>query len=360
MKINIKNKKTSGAARILIIISAIVILILAGAETYHILCYDSTDDAQIDGNIIPLRTMVSGYINDIRIKDNQLVNKGDTLIILDTVNLSAQAREADAQLEAVRTNLRLGNKQLLASRYSHSAASFSSGSAKEEIEAAKANVFNKEQEFDRINKMFAHGASTKHSYDNAKASLDIARAKLSATEKQYESSYAQGRNLKAMVSAKELEIQIEKAHIKEAEARLAQSEYLLSHEFITAPCNGIISKKSVETGQFVTAGTAMASVINISDLWITANFKETQMKNMKPGQYAIIKVDAYPGIKIKGRVESFCAATGARFSLLPAQNATGNFIKITQRIPVRISIGTIKSGKLLLPGMSVTAKVKTK
>lgn len=355
-----QKKKLSKKTICFLGIGAIVIIFFSAKAIFHAYCYDSTDDAQIDGNIIPLRTMVTGYVKEIRVADNQQVKQGDTLVIFDTTDLKAKLHEAEALLAAESSGLELNREQLVASRYSQSAAGFSSGSAKEKIDAAKAKVEDAEKNFNRIDRMFAKKAATQQAYDNAQTTLTVARAQLAATRKQYQSVDAQSRNVEKQVIVQQLQVEIGNARIKKAKAQLIHAQYLLEHAFVTAPCDGFFAKKTIEVGQFVQAGTAMATLINPEDVWVTANFKETQLKHMKEGQTVNVKVDAFPGLKIQGVVQSFCAATGAKFSILPAQNATGNFIKVTQRVPVRIAIKKNSEGRILFPGMSVIASVKTK
>lgn len=261
---------------------------------YHAWCNETTDDAQVDGNIIPVRTMVTGYVDQIRFSDNERVKKGDTLVIYDTTQLKAQVADARAKVLAAQAELQSCRTSVSASEYTVLMSVANSGSAMDNISAAEAH----------------------------------ARQALS--------------------------------HIESARAQLTLAEDQYHHAFVLAPCDGIVSKKSVEAGQFVPSGMALASMISLSDIWVTANYKETQLENLRPGQQAVITLDAYPGLRIKGKVESLCGATGAKFSILPAENATGNFIKVTQRIPVRIKLEKWNDSRELLPGMNVVVSVKTK
>lgn len=347
---------------LLILASAIGIVILCSGSkmVYESWCHESTDDAQVDGNIVPLRTTVTGYISHIRFTDNQNVKRGDTLAIFDTVGLKAQVIQAEAQILAAQAELQSSKKQISASEYSEIAANFTTGSAKEDIEVAKAHEWQARKEYQRIEKMYKGGAATQQTVDNAKAAYDIANAQKGASFKKFDALTAQQSTTHSETNIHYIQVKQALAHIKQAESQLVLANDQYKHAFITAPCNGIISKKSIQIGQFVPSGTALASLISLSDIWITANFKETQLNNMVPGQSVDIKIDAYPGLRLKGKVESFCGATGSKFSILPAENATGNFIKITQRIPVRIHIDKKDEGKLLLPGMNAVVSVKTK
>jgi len=352
-------KKVSKKIIYLAILIGVVVLCSGSKMVYESLCHETTDDAQVDGNIIPLRTTVTGYISQIRFTDNQQVKMGDTLVIYDTTSLKAQVMQAQAQILAAQAELQSCKKQVSASEFSEIAAGYNSGSAKENIAMAKAKEWQAQKEYQRIEKMNRDGAATQQTLDNTKATYQVAAAQLAAAQKQFDASNAEKSTTRSQTSVHSTQVSQAIAHIKQAQAQLALAQDQYKHAFIIAPCNGIVSKKSIENGQFVPSGTALASIINLSDIWVTANFKETQLNKMKPGQSATVEIDAYPGLKLEGKVESFCGAAGNKFSILPAENATGNFIKVTQRIPVRIHISN-NNEKALLPGMNANVSVKIK
>ena len=354
--LNMKSKKMLMAA----IAVGVVVLCSGSVIAYDGWCQESTDDAYIDGNIIPLRTAVTGYVSKVMFQDNQKVTKGDTVVVFDTVGLKSQIMQAEAQVVSAQTELESCKKQILASKYGETTADFNAGSAKENVSQVKVKVWQAQKDFQRIEKMYKSGAATQQTYDNMKATWQIAKAQERASDKQFNAMATQESTTRLQTNIHCTQLKQALAHIKQAYAQLTQAKDQYKHAFVTAPCNGIISKKNVEPGQFVPSGTALASLISTSDIWITANFKETQLDDMKAGQTAVIKIDAYPGLKLKGKIESFCAATSNKFSLLPAENATGNFIKITQRIPVRIKIANNNENKSLLPGMNAVVSVKTK
>ncbi|GAA6529776.1 secretion protein HlyD [Segatella asaccharophila] len=353
---NLKSKKVLTA----VIAAGVVILCLGVSMAYHNWCYESTDDACIDGNIIPLRTSVTGYVDRILFHDNQQVRKGDTLVVFDTVSLKSQVIQAEAQVASAHIELESCKKQISASKFGELAAAFNAGSAKESILAAEAKAWQSEADFRRVEKMYRSGAATQQTYDQMKAAWQMAKAQEGASYKQFNSLAAQKSMTRMQTDIHYTQVKQALAHIKQAYAQLSLAEDQYKHAFVIAPCDGVISKKNIEVGQFVPSGTALASLINISNIWITANFKETQLDDMKAGQSVEVKVDAYPGLKLAGKVESFCAATNSKFSLLPAENATGNFIKITQRIPVRIHLADANIRQQLLPGMNVVVSVKTR
>ncbi|GAA6529052.1 secretion protein HlyD [Segatella asaccharophila] len=355
-----KKKKISRTVIYMGAIAGIIVLGLVLKLGYDSWCHESTDDAQIDGNIIPLRTMVTGYISQVRFTDNQKVKRGDTLVVYDTASLSAQVMEARAAVLAAQTELLSCKKQVSASEFSEIVAGLNSGSVKENITMARAKAWQALRDYQRKEKMSKNGAATPQALDAAKAAWQIADAQLAASEKSYESSMAQVSTIRSQTHVHSIQIRQAVAHIKQAQAQLLQAEDQYRHAFITAPCDGVVSKKVIEPGQFVPSGMVLASIIDLSDIWVTANFKETQLGRMQLGQRAVVTVDAYPGLRLKGKVQSFCGATGNKFSILPAENATGNFIKVTQRLPVRIHISNYSRTRRLLPGMSTEVSVKTR
>lgn len=343
-----KNKKgmKKSVLFVLIIIGGLI-LFFSAKYVIHSINYVSSDNAQIDGNIIPLRIKTGGYIQDIRFTENQFVKKGDTLAIIDTTDIKARVEQAEARLEsamlAVQTNY-TGKKS----------ATFSTEAAAENISSAKARLWQAENDFKRIEAMYKKDAATPQRYDAAKSALEMARAQYNALAARKETAGTQ-------ITVQDYQIQIAEARVKEARAQLVSAKYLLDNCYIVAPCNGIISKKTVENGQLCLAGTAIAMLVDIDNLWVTANLKETKLDNVRKGETVNISVDAYPELKITGEVESMAGATGPKFALLPPDNATGNFIKVTQRVPVRIAIKDIKNEKhqQLVPGMNVVVDIKT-
>ncbi len=334
----------------LIALSVTGVIIVAVAVKYIVstLSIESSDNAQIDGNIIPIRTKVGGYVTDIRFKDNQIVEKGDTLAIIDTIDIKAQVEQAQARLTSALLAVQSKSTGKRSATYSTEAAS-------ENILSAKAKLWMAENDFNRIELMYKKGAATPQTYDAAKSAFDMAKA-------QYKALSATKETAGAQITVQDYQIQIAEARVQEAKAQLESAQYLLHNCFIIAPCKGIVSKKSVEKGQLCLTGTALAMLIDMDNLWITANLKETQLNKIQIGQTVDISVDAYPSVKINGTVESLAGATGPKFALLPADNATGNFIKVTQRVPVRIAIEDIlNQGKhLLVPGMNVIVDINIK
>lgn len=337
---------------------AVVVVAMWVASMGH----EITDNAQLDAMITPVRAIVPGYVTDIRFTDNQQVKKGDVLVTIDDKDYKAKVAQAQALLESAKAQLDMARTGATVAELNANASSLSSQAAKENIVAAQARLDKDEKDMARVSKMLKDGASTQQQYEAVKAEYESAKAQHEMMKKQYEASSSQATGAQSQAESQKSQIALATATVKQREAELQLAQTQLDNAVITAPFDGIISKKSVEIGQYVQPGTPICSSVDFRNLYVTANFKETQIEHMRPGQEVEVKVDAFPGVKIKGKVESFGGATGAKFSLLPPDNATGNFVKITQRVPVRINITDYPKDMtgLLLPGLSVEANVLTK
>jgi membrane fusion protein (multidrug efflux system) len=352
-----KNKKPiiiGGILGTVLLIGIIYFVIAAG--------YESTDNAQLDADIVPIKTSVSGYVKTIHFKDNDHVKKGQLLITIDDTDLKTKIAQSEAALENAKANLLSVKSNANAVSENADASALSSTSVQQNINSAKAKLTRSQADFKRIESMFNSKAATQSQYDAAKADLDISQAQYDGAVSQYKSSSAQSQGIRSQAEAQKAQITLAEAMVKQREAELALSHTQLDNATIEAPCDGIATKRAVEEGQYITMSAPLCSVIDNSHLWVTANFKETQIKKLKIGQEVDVKVDAFPDIKIKGTVGSFIGATGSKFSLLPPDNSTGNFVKIIQRIPVRIDLTDYpkESTDILFPGLSVFVEVKVK
>jgi membrane fusion protein (multidrug efflux system) len=321
---------------------------------------ESTDNAQIDADIIPIRTAVTGYVKSIHFKDNQLVKKGDLLVTIDDVEYQTRVAQAKAALENAKSNLLAVKSTAIASKQNVNASFFSAESSQSSVVSAQAKLNKVKEDFNRIEKMYQSKAATKSEYDNVTAELQVAQAQVESANKLEQASRSQSAGLQSQSQSQQAMIALAEAMVRQREAELKLAQTQLDYTTIEAPCDGIVSKRTIESGQFITLGSPLCSEINNSDMWISANFKETQVEKMKVGQHVTIKIDAYPSIRLTGIVNSFIGATGAKFSLLPPDNATGNFVKIVQRVPVKITFDA-KSKALvnkLFPGLSAFVSVK--
>lgn len=364
-KSNVENENPKKKSKKkLFIISGVfsIILIITLAFWIRSAGFESTDNAQLDANIIPIRTSVSGYIKTIHFKDNEHVKKGQLLITIDDTDLKTRVAQSQAALENAKANLLSVKNNANAVSQNADAASLTSESVQQNINSAKAKLKKAEEDFKRIENMYNAKASTQAQYDASKADLDITKAQYDGAVNQYKSSAAQSQGVHSQAEAQQAQIILAEALVKQREAELLLAQTQLDYASVKSPCDGIVSKRAVEEGQYIIIGQPLCSTIDNENLWVTANFKETQLKKLKPGQEVEIKLDAYPDIEMKGTVESFVGATGAKFSLLPPDNATGNFIKVTQRVPIRITITDYPKDKtdILFPGLSAFVEVKIK
>lgn len=356
-------KKTGKRKRLLIIGSILGLALIIGVFFYiRSKGFETTDNAQIDADIIPIRTSVSGYVKEVRFTDNTMVKKGDTLLIINDDEFQARVLQAEAALENAKANLVAVKNNADAGDLNASAAFLSSETTAQNIDVAKTRLNKIKEDYKRIKNMYASKAATKAELDAIEAELAVAEAQFKAATNQYKASSAQSAGVKSQATGQKSMIALAEAVVKQRIAELSLAKTQLGYTIVKAPCDGLVSKRSVDQGQFVTVGTPVCSAIDNTTLWVTANFKETQIEHIKLNQSVAVKIDAYPSLRITGKVDSYIGATGAKFSLLPPDNSTGNFVKIVQRVPVRIKlIGlTAEQRALLLPGLSAFVSVSVK
>jgi len=292
-------------------------VIWGGMKLIHSFNYEETDNAQIAGDIYPVSSRVPGTVLDVRVKLNQSVKEGETLITIDQADYLVKRDMAEAQLLKAKAAV---------------------SAAQAEIVATAANQTKLDADLRRSRNLQKQDVISRAELDAATAGATASSAQHAAAGDQYKASLAQ---------------------VKLAEAELKNAELQLSWTTIKAPADGQISKKNILPGQIVSPGQLLIAVVNRNDLTVVANFKETQLKSMREGQPVIIRVDAFPDKEFKGHVHSISAGTGAQFALLPPDNASGNFVKVTQRVPVKIVFDE-KPDAPLAAGMNVIVEVKVK
>lgn len=326
----------------------------------HGLHHEETDDAQIDANISPVIPRISGYVTEIKVKDNQLVNKGDTLIVLDNRDQIIRLEQARAGLSGSEENLSLANATTTASAVSGATYQASVSVVEAQIEEAKVTLWRANQDFARYENLIKDHSVTQQEFEQAQAAKQKAERQLAVLVAQKNTAERQAKAARSQTQATAQQKGVASASIKARQADIANAELLLSYTVITAPTTGRVSKVNAQLGQYLQAGQALFSIIEVSEPWVTANFKETQLTKMKAGQKVHIHVDAYPDHQFEARVASFSPATGARFALLPPDNASGNFVKVVQRLPVRIEFTEAKDEFIaqLRPGMNVFVDVE--
>jgi membrane fusion protein (multidrug efflux system) len=371
---------------------AIIVLVVAGFFAYrYFSSYESTDDAQVDGHVNSVSARVSGHVTKLNVQDNQYVQAGTVLVEIDPADYQvaferAKADFEDAQAAAVAAGVNVPITSVsTTSQVSATAADVNSAragiqvarqqyeAAKAELQQAEANDVKAQNDLGRYKQLVDKQEISQQQYDQATAAArasaaGVAAARASADAAQQQVTQAQGKLVQAQANwsnantaPKQMQITRAKATSALAEAQrkkadLDQATLNLQYTKIVAPVNGIVSNRTVEVGQNVAPGQELMKIINLDDIWITANFKETQLRDMKVGQRVTIDVDAN-GRSYNGKVDSVAGASGARFSLLPPENATGNYVKVVQRIPVKIVLDpNANKDHQLRPGMSVTPK----
>jgi len=318
--------------RILIPLAAVLFFVCFGLSAFiNSLSYQSTDDAFIEGRFIQIAPKVSGQVIALKVNDNDFVHAGDLLLEIDSADYKNKVKELEGALKEA-----YANKNVSISDINKSGADLKN--ANKTLDFAK-------KDFNRYKKLKENGLCTKQQYD--------------AAETAYKQALERQNAMSAMLKSTQSKNEASIANIDKIKAQLAQAKLDLSYTKIYAPQDGFVSARAVEKGNYVNKAQPLMSVVS-PDIWVVANFKETQLTNMKKGQPVTIKIDTYPGKKFKGKVDSIQLASGAKASLFPPENAVGSYIKVVQRIPVKIVFTEDISKYTIAPGMSVVPKVKIK
>lgn len=336
--------------KVLPIILGIIILggIAFGIKEYiYYSKHVDTDDAQIDADISPVVTRVGGYVDSVYFEENTHVTKGQVLVKIDDRDYKVKLEQARAAQSGATANVGVGQSQI----YTITA---NSSAAKAQEESAKARLEKVQKDYQRYANLIKDGSITQQQFDQAKSDLDVAQANYRAAQDQYKAAQQQ-------INTTRNELKVTNTGVNEREADIDYAKLQLSYTHVVAPANGIASKKNVQLGQLVQAGQTLFNIVNDNSMFITANFKETQLEHIRNGQKVLVEVDAYPDMEISGTVYNFAPATGAKFSLLPPDNATGNYVKVVQRVPVKIKLsGSKEDIAKLRAGMSVNVSVLIK
>lgn len=312
--------------------------------------HESTDNAQVEGHIIPIVAKVGGYVTSVNAAENAAVTAGAALVKVDDKEYTVKLAQADADLAAARASAGGSGVEGQALTVVRTASS-QRDVGEAQVTAARAQLTKAEADLARMKELAAKQIVSKSQLDAAQAAFDAARAQLVATERTVTAATSGIANAQAGV-------RLAQARLAAAQAARDNAALQLSYTTITAPVGGVVSRKQVEVGQLVQAGQTLMSIVADTGVFVTANVKETQLARIRPGQKVELEVDAYEGAVVQGEVESIASATGAKFALLPPDNATGNFTKVVQRVPVRIRITKdLGKDRPLRPGMSVLANV---
>ena len=357
-------KKNTNKKFITIIASLVLLGVIYGSYKYiHSLSHESTDDAQVEKYMTPIIPRVSGYISKVYIKDNDFVKKGDTLFTIDHKDYELKIDEAEAALAAAQGNYEVSKADVGSILASVSVSDANVKSATGNIQTAKIKLGLATNDFNRYSNLYKNHTITKQQYEQALAAKQEAENQVRILEQQQRATAFQKSVTQAKSVVSDKQIDVASANIKKAQALLETAKLNLSYTVVTAAMDGQVSKIDLQPGQLVQPGQSLFYIINNNEAWVIANFKETQLNKMVAGQKVALKVDAYPDYEFKGTLTSFSPATGSRFSILPPDNATGNFVKTIQRLPVKISIDAtndIEKVKLLRPGMNVEVDVHIK
>ena len=385
--------------RVLAISAAMLVAVAAGYFAWNAFRYEDTDDAQVDGHVMPLSARINGNIEQVLVMEGQLVHAGDVLVTIDPqdykiAEVQGQANLADAQATSaslhwnvpitsvtVQSNLDSAKTAVINAEAAVKGSEQNYESAKAALVQAEANATKSDADLGRATQLVAKEDISRLQYDQAVATATAnravvvsAQASVNAAEQTVQQ--AQGKLLQAkndlqtaetapqQISLTRANAMAADAQVAQRQAQLAQAEMNLSYTVIFSPVTGIVGKRSVEVGQNVGIGQELVDVVPLDDVWVTANFKETQLAHMRPGQRVEVKVDAY-GRMWEGRVTNLGGGTGSIFSLLPPENATGNYVKVVQRVPVRIDFDRpvgqqFNAEALLKPGLSVEPEVRVR
>src|SRR5262250_299042 len=394
-----------------LIIPMVLILIVGGYAAWRYFSkWESTDDAQVDGHIHPVNARVGGTITAVNVQENQYVAAGAVLAQIDARDYEIAVARAAAELaqaqaavigaraglpvaastagvqitsseaiaERAKTGVDIANRELEAAQARLNA-------AQARLREAKANATKANRDLDRMKQLISKDEISQQQFDASVSEAEAARAAVDSAEAgvlqvQHEIAVAQGKTAQSQAERQRAQaeaqgaktapqqIVITRAEAQSAEARvqlskaaLDQAQLNLEYTTIKSPVAGIVSKKTVESGQVVQPGQPLMAVVPLGDIWVTANFKETQLAEMRAGQPATVSIDAFDGRVLNAHVDSIASATGAKFSLLPPENATGNYVKVVQRIPVKLVFGEGQDPQhTLRPGMSTVVKVRVK
>jgi membrane fusion protein (multidrug efflux system) len=357
------NNKQEGKKSIIFPIILGVLVIGGGLFGYKEYAYgqnhEKTDDAQLVANMAPVISRISGYIAEVKVHDNQFVKKGDTLIILDNRDQKLLVQQAEAALQTAQNSISAARASTQATSQNIISADAAVGTMNAQIEAAKVNVWKTTQDLKRYENLIKDHSITQQQYEQVLAAKQTADRQLTVLVEQKKQTLSQTNIATAQTQASDQQIGTAKAIANQRNVDVENAKLNLSYTVITAPENGFLAKVPVQNGQFVQAGAQLFSLVRDNQLWVVANFKETQLTKIISGQKASIEIDAFPDFKLQGTVSSISPATGSSFSLLPPDNASGNFVKVVQRVPVKIDLKNLdkKIAEKLRAGMNVTAEV---
>lgn len=359
-----EQKKKTNKKFIIIISTLVTIGVIYGSyKIIHSLSHEETDDAQVQANMTPIIPHVGGFIQKVNVIDNQKVKKGDTLFVIDNKDYLVKLKQAEAQLAAAKSGVSVSEASIGSYKANTATATAQVNSATSNIETAKTKLWRATNDFERYENLFKNHSITAQQYEQALAAKQEAEQQLKMLQSQQKATQSQQNAASQQTHISEEQVSVAEANVKSAQAQVDAAKLDVNYTIVTAPIDGQLSNVSLQDGQFVQSGQSLFYLVNTKEKWVVANFKETQLEKMKIGQKVTITADAYPGVKFEAEVSAFSPATGGRFSLLPPDNATGNFVKTIQRLPVKIDFTKNNDSKKLQKlrsGMNVVIDVHLK
>ena len=324
--------------------------------------HEETDDAQITSNMAPVISKISGYVAEVKVKDNQFVKKGDTLVILDNRDQKMALAQAQAALSTAKSNISNAEATTTATSKNINSSEAAVATANAQIEAAKVNVWKTTQDLKRYANLVKDHSITEQQYEQALAAKQSADKQLQVLVDQRNQIAQQTTIASSQTAASSQQIGVASSVAKQREVDVENAKLNLSYTVILAPEDGYVGKVPTQAGQYLQTGAQLFALVKNDQKWVVANFKETQVDKMVEGQKVKIEIDAFPDKEFEGVVSSFSPATGATFSILPPDNASGNFVKVVQRLPVKIDFVNLDKSiaKRLRTGMNVKAEVSLK
>ncbi len=348
------NAKKPSSPWFKIIAGLLVLLLIAGGIYYYLstMNLEDTDDAYTDGRAVTIAPKIAGYVVALLVNDNQRVKAGQVLVRIDDRDYIAARDHARGVLDQAEAQKRAAELGAAIARKNFPARLMQ---AQGQLQQAQGQLFQAQSDFKRQHAV-ERAATTQQSVDNSTAQLQLAQGQVMAAQ----AAVQEAEPVQDNIAQTDQQVSQIDAQILQAKADLAQAELNLSYTVITAPQDGWITKRNVEMGNYLQVGASIFSIVT-PEVWVTANFKETQLNRLRPGQHVDIAVDAYPGLKLSGHVDSVQMGSGSKFTAFPPENATGNFVKIVQRVPVKIDIDGGLDPSIPLPlGISVDPTVHLK
>jgi membrane fusion protein (multidrug efflux system) len=383
----------------IVIVVVLVLVVLAGLYFWHESGYEDTDDAQVDGDLYQVSARVAGQVVKVDVEENEPVFAGQTIAELDPRDLNVALTQAQADLASAKadyvqatvnvpitktntqTSVLTSGSDVLGSQASVLSAQAMASAAEARVAQAQANAVKAQLDVERYTPLVQKDVISKQQFDGAVATAQATQAALAEAQRQVGSNAEQvklaqqrlqqskdqekqnAQNAPQQIKEQQAKADAAFAEVQQAQAKVDQAQLNLSYGKIVAPISGIVSKKNVSVGDNLSVGQSLLTIVPLDNLWVTANFKETQLNKMQQGQKVSLEVDALSGRKFEGKITQIGGATGSRLSLFPPENATGNYVKVVQRIPVRIDFTNLAQDNkdhALRPGMSVTPDVTLK